>query len=257
MYLKKIKIFFNQSESDNIYRSHFDFHVFFIGYYLSRQLAKIKFITDGSFDAINIVVGETSKAMELINKGITYFAILDLNVYNSLTDEDRCIYVMELLRGALMEISRKKLIPLNQLLNGCNELVESGLVYRWDFCHIRITDFRLKIKFNCELSTYDFKLNIIVCKDGEKKPFCEGNVIRTKPDDVFFSFISKKIHHDNGILIFTTKWDVPLFYLNISDLNKGFVKTEFSKSPYPGDVQATEDFLQLQNELKYNNNNFT
>lgn len=256
MYLKKIKIFFNQSVGDNIYRSHFDFHVFFIGYYLSHQLTKIKFITDGTFDSINIVVGEMSKAMEIINKGITYFAIFNSEVYNRLDDYDRCIYIMGILREALIVISRKKLIPLNQLLNDCSVLRKSGFVYLWNFCNIKVTDLDLRLKFNCELSTYDFKLNTYVCKVGEKKSFCEGCVIRTKPDDVFFSLISKKVQHDNGQLIFTTKWDVPLFYLNISDLNKGLVKTVFSKSPYPEDFQATKNFLQLQNELKYNNDNF-
>lgn len=256
MYLKQIKIFFNQSESDNIYRSHFDFHVFFIGYYLSHQLKKLKFVTDGTFEAINIVVGEASKPMVLIDSALTCFAVFDTDVYDSLADDDRCVYVIGILRETLLEISQKKSIPLYQLLNDCEELIKSGFVYRWNFCQIKVADLGLKIKFNCELSTNDFRLNAVVYESGEMEPFCDGCVIRTKPDDVFFSFISKKIQSENGQLVFTTKWDVPLFYLNISDLNRGLVKTVFLESPYPGDFRATEIYLHLQNELKYNNNNF-
>lgn len=256
MYLKQIKIFFNQTMGDKIYRSHFDYHVFFIGYYLSHQLKKLKFVTDGTFDAINIVVGESLKTMELTDRALTYFAVIDSDVYDCLEDDDRSEYVIGIVQEALSEISQEKRIQLYQLIDACKALQKSGFVYSWDFCHIKIKDLGLKIKFNCELGTHDFRLNVKVFKVGEKKPVCEGCVIRTKPDEVFFSYISKKIHHENGQLVFTTKWDVPLFYLSISDLNEGLVKTVFSESPYPGDFNATKNFLQLQSELKYNNLSF-
>ena len=40
MYLKDIVIYYDRSASDKIYASHFDYHVFFIRYYLSQQLKK-------------------------------------------------------------------------------------------------------------------------------------------------------------------------------------------------------------------------
>ena len=70
MYLKNIKLFMNQSVSDKIYRSHFDFHVFYIGYYLSQQLRKNRFVTDGTFDTINIEVGLSSSSIEHVNRSL-------------------------------------------------------------------------------------------------------------------------------------------------------------------------------------------
>ena len=258
MYLKDIVIYYDRSASDKIYASHFDYHVFFIRYYLSQQLKKIKFKTDGTFLAINIDFGEVSKPMEIFLSAIDYFPKIDKNVYDSLADDEKSIYVIGLVKEALIDISQTKEIPLDQLLNGCNELIKMGLVYRWTFRHIKIADLGLKIKLNCELNTYDFKLIATVYKDGEKKPFCEGCVIRTMPDKIFFGKVSKKIQQKDGKLIFISTWNTELefFYLKISDLNKGIVKTIFSKTPYPGDLQATETFLYLQESLKYDNNNF-
>ena len=192
MYLKDIVICYDVTASDKIYASHFDYHVFFIRYYLSQQLKKIKFITDGTFLAINIDFGEKSKPMEIFLSAIDYFPKIDKNVYDSLADDEKSIYVIGLVKEALIDISHTKQIPLDQLLNDCDELIKLGLVYRWTFRHIKIADLGLKIKFNCELNTYDFKLIATVYKDGEKKPFCEGCVIRTMPDAIYFSDISKK-----------------------------------------------------------------
>ena len=256
MYLKDIVICYDVSSSDKIYGSNFDYHVFFIRYYLSQQLKKIKFITDGTFLAINIQIGEVSKPMEIFLCAIDYYAKIDRNVYDSLADDEKSIYVIGLVKEALIDISQTKEIPLDQLLNGCNELIKMGLVYRWTFRHIKIADLGLKIKLNCALNTYDFKLIATVYKDGEKKPFCEGCVIRTMPDKIFFGKVSKKIQQKDGKLIFSSTWDREYFYLKISDLNKGIVKTIFSKPPCPEDLQATENFLYLQKSLQYDNNNF-
>ena len=258
MYLKDIVICYDVTASDKIYASHFDYHVFFIRYYLSQQLKKIKFITDGTFLAINIQIGEVSKPMEIFLSAIDYYAKIDRNVYDSLADDEKSIYVIGLVKEALIDISQTKEIPLDQLLNDCNELIKMGLVYRWKFRHIKIADLGLKIKLNCELNTYDFKLIATVYKVGEKKPICEGCVIRTMPDKIHFGMVSKKIQQKNGKLIFYTSWntDREFFYLKISDLNKGIVKTIFSKPPYPEDLEATETFLYLQESLKYDNNNF-
>ena len=258
MYLKDIVICYDVTASDKIYASHFDYHVFFIRYYLSQQLKKIKFITDGTFLAINIDFGEKSKPMEIFLSAIDYFPKIDKNVYDSLADDEKSIYVIGLEKEALIDISQTKEIPLDQLLNDCNELIKMGLVYRWKFRHIKIADLGLKIKLNCELNTYDFKLIATVYKVGEKKPICEGCVIRTMPDKIHFGMVSKKIQQKNGKLIFYTSWntDREFFYLKISDLNKGIVKTIFSKPPYPEDLEATETFLYLQESLKYDNNNF-
>ena len=192
MYLKDIVIYYDRSASDKIYASHFDYHVFFIRYYLSQQLKKNKFITDGTFLAINIQIGEVSKPMEIFLSAIDYYPKIDKNVYDSLADDEKSIYVIGIVKEALIDISQTKEIPLDQLLNDCNELIKMGLVYRWTFRHIKIADFGLKIKLNCELNTYDFKLIATVYKDGEKKPFCEGCVIRTMPDKIFFGKVSKK-----------------------------------------------------------------
>lgn len=256
MYLKNVKIFMNQGVSDKIYRSHFDFHVFYIGYYLSQQLRKNRFMTDGTFDTINIEVGLLSPSIELVNRSLTITLPFDFKLYDNSDETARCRYYFDLLKTALQIASDKKNISFEKLMEYLTSLADNNFIYSWNFKDVIVPEYNLKIRFICQLSTNDFIMRIVVLDKKNMIPICEGNVLRTKPDEVFFSYISKKIKIKDGKIIISSKWDTELLSIKLKSLVNGHLVVDFSSTPYPDDVRATENFKQLQKELKYDNNNF-
>lgn len=55
MYLKNIKFALDSSVGNKHYCSHFNYHVFIVGYFLSQNIKRVKFETDGTFDSILFV----------------------------------------------------------------------------------------------------------------------------------------------------------------------------------------------------------
>lgn len=256
MYLKQIKVFMNQHNYDKTYCSHFDYQVFFIGYFLSHKIKKLKFMTDNTFNSIDIIIGDSTPDIELIEKRLTIHSKFDTHQYNQANEENRCKYCIDLVKNALYQTSRIKSIPLKQLIGFCDDLIESKFVYRWRFKKIYVPNLNLTISFSCELNTQDFKLIATAFSANDSQPICNGQVIRTKPDDIFFSLISPNIQIKGNQILITSKWHTPLVSLNLLNLSKGSLVVEFPKTPYPNDIKATENFYQLQKELRYNNYEF-
>lgn len=246
----------NQSVSNKIYRSHFDFHVFYLGYYLSQNLRKIKFVTDGTFDAIHIIVGLSFDSVELKNRSLTINLHFDFKFYDNADEKTRCTYSIELMTRALQIASENKYIPLKTLIGNLKDLADNGYVDCWKFKDMTIPEYNLKIKLICQLSTNDFILKIMAFNKKNTVLVCEGNVLRTKPDDIYFSYISKKVKIKNGEIVISSTWDTELLSIELERLSNGQLVVKFSSTPYPDDIRATENFKQLQNELKYDNDQF-
>lgn len=246
----------NQGVSDKIYRSHFDFHVFYIRYYLSQQLKKNRFVTDGTFDTINIEVGLSSSSIELANRSLNITLPFDFKLYDNSDETARCRYYFDLLKTALQIAFNKKYIPFEKLMEYLASLANNNFIYSWNFKDVIVPEYNLKIKFICQLSTNDFIMRIVALDKKSKITICEGNVLRTKPDEIFFSHISKKIKITDGKIVISSKWGTELLSIELKSLVNGLLVVDFSSTPYPDDVRATENFKQLQKELKYDNNSF-
>lgn len=257
MYLRNIKIFMNQDVNDKIYCSHFDFHVFFIGFYLSQQLKKIKFVTDGTFDTINIRIGTLSTYVELGNKTLTVNLPFDYEFYNNADESLRCEYYFKLLKKAFEKASDNKNIPFVELMDSLTSLAKKDFIYSWTFKNVIVPEYNLKIKLISQLSTNDYILKIFAYDENRSSAICEGQVLRTKPDDIFFSYLSNKIQVENGRIVILSKWDTKILSIELKDLLKGVVAVDFFPTPYPDDKRATEIYNQLIKELKYDNNDFS
>lgn len=256
MYLKNVKIFMNHNMCDKIYRSHFHFHVFFIVYYLSQHLKKDKFLTDGTFDTINIEVGLPSASIELENRSLTINLPFDFKLYDNADETVRCKYYIDLLKIALQIANERKNIPFEKLMEYLTSLADNNFIYSWNFKDVIVPEYNLKIRFICQLSTNDFIMKIMALDKNTMNPICEGNILRTKPDEIFFSYISKKIKIKDGKIIIFSKWDTELLSIELKSLVSGDLVVDFSSTPYPDDIRATENFKQLQKELKYDNYGF-
>lgn len=256
-------IFIQTFVNDNWYSSVFNYQVEFIHYCLSKRVRKLNFETDGTFKAINIRFEANPVSSEpfletMVLETINCVMNFDFKRYDKLSDRDKSIYVIDVVKEALKRVANVKMIPLKELLTYCDELIADGLVYRWKFRGMRLPEYKLKLAFNCALGSRDFVMDITVYKYGEKEPLCQGPVIRTLPDSMFFSRISPNILVEDDKIIITNKdyFVEKLIYLNISDLYRGLVIPRLGEPKDPNDMSERRLLWMSQRKICYDNDEF-
>ncbi len=261
MYLKHVSIRMKYGVREGLYCGRFRYRTYVIGYFLSNRLRKIKFKTDGTFDAIIIQVGADGVSIGYDDSPVNKLNLVvnlpfDFERYEKGNDLQRCKYYLELLQQGLREISNFKTIPYVKIISLANELADNRFIYAWSFKNLTLRDYNLKIKFISELSTNDYVLKLQAFEDKKKMPICEGQVARTKPDHLNFSYISKNMYIDSGQIIINDCRNRALLSIDVQNLIGGYLVLEYAKSPYPENTLASETFYELQNFIKYENNNF-
>ena len=257
MMLRYLALTMKSKVKGNTFRSHFDYHTHFIGYCLSKEVRKLKFETDGTFNAIYIQLGAESPYFEIhFTQSLLVGIPFDFDFYDNATQDQKYQYYLDLLHEGLQIAATHKNIPLEALNNIIQKLVDNNFIYSWDFKNLRVPEYNLKIKFTCHLSTDDFILKMVALRNKESEPICEGVVIRTKPDDIHFSYISRKIQIKNDRICLYFKSDKEIMTIGLKSILEGKLIIDFSESPYPDNPDATETFKYLQNVLKYDNYDF-
>ncbi len=254
--LSKLRIYIDESVGDGCFQSHFNYHVFFIGFYLCKQLRQKKIEIEG-INIIEIVVGgDQTDPVKIIDNRSVIHVPFDIDLYSSNDKFGKCFYYTKLVKEAFDLLAEVLNIPYCLLMDLINTLQQDNFVYRWKFKTISLPLNNLKINFYCHLTTDDFTITVEVDNLKDKRNILRGPVIRTKPDEIFFSHISNKIKIDEDRIFISTKWDVDLIMISINDLRQGRLTIEHCNSPYPDDKEASNDFFMLQRELKYDNDDF-
>lgn len=257
MKLRRVLLTMNPELSDRTYGSHFDFHTYFIGYYLSMQVRKLKFETDGTFHSIIIEVGKESPSVErhFLNNLIVNLPF-DFEFYDNATQAQKYDYYLELIHEGLQLASGHKDIPLVELEDFITSLVDNNFIYTWKFKNIRVPEYNLKIKFTCQLGTDDFIIRMVASRNKVPEPVCEGVVIRTMPDYIYFGYISKNIQIKNDRICFYERWGDEILTIGLKNIIEGNLIIDYSESPYPDNPERTRLFKHFQETFRYDNNDF-
>lgn len=204
--LSQIKIYIDSSVGDKLFQSHFNYRVFFIVFFLSRQLRKLK-IDSKDIKTIDIVFGgDVTQSVEIAESRIIIHTSFDLNFYSSMSEYEKCKYYSLLINQAFNRLAEIQNIPYSKLKDLINKLQQDKFIYRWKFKTISLPLNNLKINFFCSITTNDFTISVEIYNLKGKSLLLEGIVIRTKPDEIFFSHISNKIRVERDNLFITTKW---------------------------------------------------
>lgn len=241
------------------YASHFDYHVYFINYCLSKKVRQLRFETDGTYMQVYVMVGSESTYTTIERvpyEGLSVYIPFDSERYENGDRTQRCEYYMELLRTGLRKAAEVKPIPYEELMAFADELEANGYVYEWDFRSILVREYGLRVKFVCRLDTDAFTMNLLAFIKRNPEPVCSGQVVRAMPHDIHFDDISKKICVENNRIVLHNKRDCDLLYIDIESLLDGHIKIEFAPSPYLDDKKASDTFYSLQESFKYDNNDF-
>ena len=242
------------------YVSHFNYHVYFIGYCLTKKVRQLKFETDDTFEMLVINIGSEDTQVEIIKVPYPILAVhlpFDSERYEKGDKIQRCEYYMELIRSGLKKAAEVKQIPYNEIMAFADELADNGYVYEWDLRSIIIKEYGLRVKFVCRLDTDAFTMNAIVFVKRNPEPICCGQVVRAMPDFIHFDCLSKKISIENNKIVLHDKIsNNDLLYIDIESLLDRHIKVEFATSPYPDDQAYSEYHYSLQSSLTYDNYEF-
>ena len=263
MYLKTIKMIANKdpeyTPGDTKYRVTFNYHVFFIGYYLSQRIKKERFETDGSFDAIYIFAG-TENYDDIVGSQAfwDYISIpikFDFAYYDNASERERCHYCIEIYKAALARAARVKPIPYDKLVFWLDELEAKNYIDTWKFRNMLIREYGLRIHFTACLTTNDFTIRADVYRKLNEPPICGGIVVRTKPDSIHFDHITKRMAVEDNRVYIQASLGAKFFYLNLSELASGHFELHLCKSHFTR-KDSIETFQYLQRCLMYDGNDF-
>ena len=259
MYLKYIRLFSDDSVGDKKYCSDFDYHTYVMRYYLYQCLRKDKYVTDGSFDCINIVAvrkgHEETFSYNSTFDIISYQIEFDFEYYDSAEERDRCHYCIEVYKKALLRIAKYKAIPYERIVVWLNELEAKDYIDTWKFRNMLIREYGLRIHFTACLTTSDFTIRADVYRKLNEPPICGGIVVRTKPDSIHFNHIIKKFPIEGNRLYICDRWNDRFFSLDLNQLAAGNFELHICQSI---DIRADdiELFQSLQKSLMYDGNDF-
>lgn len=256
MKLRYINVVLNKEIGDIPFGVRFNYNVFFIDYFLSKQIRKINYVTDGTFRQIIIKFGQARPGIDLCNDAIFVEVPFEIEAYSKMTQTERCNYCVALVKQGLGIVQQYKAIPYDELIRLCDELVAQNFTIRWNFRNLRVPEYNLRVSFNCKLDTNDFVLSVSASNLKTKTILCEGQVARTFPYCDDFTWISKKMRVDDGQIIIPNKLDKDIISIDLEGLAKGELYVVFLPAPAGYSRERIELWNEFQGWLQYDNNDF-
>jgi hypothetical protein len=208
---------------DHLFRDNFNLNSRFISNYLSVQVGKLKFNTDGSFNMIAIeprkdirnvcrIVGEKALKVEVL---------FDKIAYEKMIETERYEYYLKLLEEGYKVCDQHKKIPFEQLLKIHQNFRDNGYKNEWLHKKKKFKEHGIEVALNCFFTTIDFQLRMKVYDLKSKTELVSDTVIRTLPNEVCFAHFFKDIIIENNELIITEFQDRPKIKFFLTDILKG------------------------------------
>lgn len=190
-------------ENQNDLRYEFQLKTRFISNYFSKEVRKLRYKTDGSFNMISI---------ELNEEKIHPCSIVPINVlkvelpfdkvqYKKIKGTEDARYYIEILKLGLIKASKFKPIPLDSLLDIIEKFEINNYTNEWIHKKKRFKEQDIEIILSCSFNTNNFELRVTINKLSTKKELLSGIVLKTLPDENVFDGMYKDIKLEKDIII--------------------------------------------------------
>lgn len=205
------------------FRDNFNLHSRFISNYLSVQIRKLKYETDGTFNMITVSPTLDIKHICRIvgEKALDACISFNREAYDQMTEYEKYDYYLQLLEDGYKICSQFKQIPLDYLLQLHQEFRVNGYKNEWLHKKRKFKEYGIEVTLNCYFTSLDFQLSISVNDIRNKTELISGIVIKTLPDEVCFAPLFKDIIIEKNQLCITEIQDRPKFIFNLDDIFKG------------------------------------
>lgn len=209
------------------FRDNFNLHSRFISNYMSMQVRKFKFETDGTFNMISVEPSLNIRPCRIVgDKALNVTIYFDKEKYDQLKKVEKFEYSLQLLEEGYRVCSNYKDIPLEALLDLHTQFREEGYKNEWLHKKKRFKDQHIEIILYCYFTSEDFQLKITVNDLNTKDELISGIVIKTLPHEVCFQPLFKDIIINNNVLGITDFLDRVKFTFSLSDIYSKKMKFE-------------------------------
>ena len=209
-------------ENQNEIRYEFQKRANFINDYFSKEVRRLKFKTDGTFNMISIELSEsTLKPSSIVpNNTLKVELSFDRSRYEKIKGTGDCRYFLEVLEQGLMKASKSKSIPFDVLISIIKKFEREGCKNEWIHKKKRFKENDLEIILLCQFTTNYFQLVVLINQISLKKELINGVLLRVEPGISIHEGMYKDIIVEDDIII-TDKSDSPRVIINKRNVYKG------------------------------------
>jgi hypothetical protein len=208
---------------DTDYRYAFTLRTRFISNYLSKQIRKHRFKTDGTFHMISVAPTphDPQECRIVPDRALAAEVRFDKERYEKAKDGQDFEYYLELFETGFRKASKWKDVPLSYLLSLIDDFREKGYRNEWQHKKKRFKEQDIEVILDCRFTTNYFELIATINQISTKKELCSGAVITTDPDEICFDKLFKDVLIDKANIVITDAFNCPSVYVDLKDaLNK-------------------------------------
>lgn len=239
MNLRYIAIGLDRQSFDSNYRYQFDLHTRFISNYLSKQIRKAKFKTDGTFNMIWVgAVVREPRPCQLVAVDVLESEVpFDKERYERIKGKPDCEYYLEMFEQGFRKAALFKKVPLTVLLASIDEFRKKGCRNEWLHKMKRFKEIDIEVTLQCYFTTLNFKLAATIKRISTQEELCAGIVLRTDPDELAFDYKFKDILIDEDSIIITDRFDRPRILIDLEKVMNG----RLVSTPLPDEPKTEEE----------------
>ncbi|MDR6513707.1 hypothetical protein [Chryseobacterium camelliae] len=212
---------------ENDYRYEFQLKTRFISNYLSKEIRKLKFKTDGTFNMINIALHENQtykidiKPIDVLNVELPF----DRATYEKIKGGENCDFYISLIERGFKDAAAFKDVPLDDMLTILNRFKTNGCKNEWLLKKLKLKDDNIELIFECQFTTNYFQIVASIRQLSTKRIISKEVIIRTEADESVFDII-KDVKCKGEYIFIVSRFDDDIAKFKISDLAKGNIDAE-------------------------------
>lgn len=200
--------------------SKFNLQSRFICNFLSTNIKKLKFQTDGTFNMISITPSNDIKYLCRIvgEKSLQARVSFDEEAFQTMNELETFEYYLKLLEEGYKICNSFKDIPLEYLLKLHQDFRNMNYRNEWLFKKKKFKAQKIEIILICDFTSVDFQLRVKVNNIENNENLIEGVLIRTLPHEVYFDKLFKDVVIKDDDIIITEYSNRPKFIFRIQDI---------------------------------------
>lgn len=209
------------------YKEQFFKNVYFIGYYISGNIALYNY--NSELNGLQINAGSEGSGVYKSQKKVIIGIPFNQEEYERAVVNRNFGYYCNLYRKGILAAKGYN-VPVIELLEILDKFEQANYRCEWQYKGNRLfKEYNLKVTFMCELTTDAFTFNGIFYNSKTKQELCRGVIFRTIPSAFLFHKLLRKIAEKNCKIVFI-EWlyEYELGYIDINKVLNGVYNFEFS-----------------------------
>jgi hypothetical protein len=230
MRLRDVVLFMGADSGFNDpFRDEFNLSVNFINSYISKRIRLLNLNMDDTVNMIHIepVFRNVDEGLNVRGERVVRIRLyFDKDHYISLKQIDKIKYCLVLLDRGCKQLFKKDIDTLLKLKSIFLQFQSENYKNEWLYKRKIFKKEKIEVLLNCDFTSKEFLLNIVVISKQNKEVLINENLIKTLPDKNCFYPLFKDIIILEDRLIITEFQNRPKFILRLSDILKKEFKME-------------------------------